>query len=105
MLAKCANPSCGTQFQRFNEGKLFRLATPHKREEYFWLCGPCSATHVLAADSGGKPQLKPKPKTGLRAEDKGSISTDWPAETKTGDVAQHVRRGGRHLARHGARGA
>ena len=66
MLAKCANPSCATSFLRFNEGKLFRLATPQGEEEYFWLCGPCSAAHTLVADSGGKPLLKTKPKAKQR---------------------------------------
>lgn len=101
MLAKCANPSCGARFHRFNEGKLFRFATHSKEGEYFWLCGQCAAAHVLVPDSSGKPQLKPKPKAGLRAEILNPTSADWMTKHASGDVAQHVMRRGRHRSRQG----
>jgi len=100
MLAKCANPSCTTRFHRFNEGKLFRLATPDRQEKYFWLCGLCSASHVLVSDENGKPHLRPKPKAESHAKNEGSASADGATGQRSGDVAQHVRPRGRHRTRH-----
>ena len=66
MLAKCANPLCCCTFKRLREGKLIRVDKSsaidlhpgggHKSPgsarltEYYWLCGPCSATFNLAFD-------------------------------------------------------
>lgn len=62
MFSKCANPSCGTEFD-YRQGQFFRF---YKRPvddgqpdnthsvEHFWLCGPCSETYCLEqARSGG----------------------------------------------------
>jgi hypothetical protein len=96
MVAKCANPSCAARFHRFNEGRLFRLATPQRHEEYFWLCGPCSATHILVADEDGKPHLRPKPEAESHAKKEGSASAGGATGKTSGYVAIHVRRRGRH---------
>jgi len=68
MLSKCANPECSTPFHYLREGKLFQIdvngtditpAGPRlvdkrlpRRIEYFWLCGPCSASLTLVLQTG-----------------------------------------------------
>jgi hypothetical protein len=51
MLSKCANPECGTAFDDYRQGKLFRFSirdsnvgTVHK---HFWLCPRCSSLYSL----------------------------------------------------------
>lgn len=60
MLAKCVNPSCDNRFKHLREGRLLRVerrTSPSRRKssasretEYYWLCGPCSASLNLAFD-------------------------------------------------------
>jgi hypothetical protein len=57
MLSKCLNPACSTPFRYFRDGKIFNLETVsgsrnERRREYFWLCGPCSATMKVALRDG-----------------------------------------------------
>jgi hypothetical protein len=95
MLAKCANPSCPTRFHRFNEGKLFRLSTSDRKEEYFWLCGKCSATNTLVVDVNGQPQVKLTSDAGLLAQNSGSASQAY-SERFFHSAALHAKRGSRH---------
>ena len=70
MLDKCSNPGCLRTFHYFGEGRLYCKPcdcahAPQGRElslwpdcptprEFFWLCGNCSQTLVLAFDGSGK---------------------------------------------------
>lgn len=61
MLARCTNTLCSAGFRYLHEGKLFRLeidptvrSSKGKREEYFWLCSPCSAAMTLRLCQDGK---------------------------------------------------
>ncbi len=69
LLSKCANPSCTTAFNYFNEGKLFefdldpvsgiclhplKVKRPAPSRELFWLCGPCSANFTLQVREHGE---------------------------------------------------
>ncbi len=69
MLSKCANPSCTTSFNYFNEGKLFefdvdpvsgtclhplKVKRPASNRELFWLCGRCAATYTLQVRERGE---------------------------------------------------
>ena len=77
MIAKCANPSCGTEFRYFRGGKLYLLETkpimsmsvlpPPETEfresglrggEYFWLCEDCAKLMMIAPDGCGHPLIK-----------------------------------------------
>jgi hypothetical protein len=64
MLSKCLNPACSTPFRYFRDGKIFNLETVsgsrnERRREYFWLCGPCSATMKVALRDGA-PVVEPR---------------------------------------------
>lgn len=64
MLAKCANPNCGTPLVYLREGKIFMVESQRpqlelldrnkpkaaNRVEHFWLCGPCSNKMTLTYD-------------------------------------------------------
>ncbi len=65
MLAKCANPVCGTPFRHLNEGKLFQVEGEHIPEvgrfslrqrhhyvERYWLCDSCAAHLTLTVEKG-----------------------------------------------------
>jgi hypothetical protein len=55
MFSKCANPSCGAEFD-YRQGRFYRF---HKRPlddgrpanthsvQHFWLCGKCCETYCL----------------------------------------------------------
>ena len=77
MLSKCANPDCDTPFHYLRDGKLYQIDTasagehgnahfpdepkrPHKIE-YFWLCGPCSASMTLTFHPGKGVVTSPLP--------------------------------------------
>ncbi len=72
MLAKCANPSCTTEFKYFRHGRLFEFnllknscydsLPPQKnaKRELFWLCHDCSRNLTLECDGG---QVTPVPRT------------------------------------------
>jgi hypothetical protein len=63
MVSKCANPSCPTPFNYFNQGRLFEFDvdriqkscrdpaksgfTDSRTRELFWLCGPCCLVMTL----------------------------------------------------------
>jgi len=61
MFSKCANPSCGAEFD-YRQGRFYRF---HKRPlddgqpanthsvQHFWLCGKCSETYRLEYTQGG----------------------------------------------------
>jgi hypothetical protein len=52
MVSQCANPECSCELHYLRDGKiyLFDLSAQcgGRRREYFWLCGKCSKTMVLA---------------------------------------------------------
>jgi hypothetical protein len=65
MLAKCANPACGTPFHHLNDGKLFQVEgeslpevgrfSLRKRRHYierYWLCDACAAHLTLTFEKG-----------------------------------------------------
>jgi len=66
MLAKCANPACGTPFRHLNQGKLFQvegeesverrpLVSLRRRRHYverYWLCDACAARFTLTFEEG-----------------------------------------------------
>jgi len=52
MVAKCANPSCGTPFRYLSDGRLFRFETAVGKQEYFWLCADCAPKMSLKAEWG-----------------------------------------------------
>jgi hypothetical protein len=69
LLSKCANPSCQTAFNYFNEGKLFefdidpvsgtclhplKVKKPAATREMFWLCGRCAASLTLQVHDQGE---------------------------------------------------
>ena len=58
MLAKCANPGCGTPFLYLKEGRLFHLPVRQSENgagepsvEHFWLCDACAA-HLIVRTEG-----------------------------------------------------
>jgi hypothetical protein len=71
MIAKCANPSCGTFFRYLRGGKLFLLERPPivpksgpptpeeqfrdpgSHDEYFWLCEKCAKIMTIASEESG----------------------------------------------------
>jgi hypothetical protein len=71
MIAKCANPSCGTFFRYLRSGKLFLLErsaiVPRSgppapegqfrnrgsHDEYFWLCEDCAKIMTISSEEGG----------------------------------------------------
>ena len=71
MLAKCANPECGTRFRYLNEGVIYLAEWPDegdvcdlndwdrplnramRRQEMFWLCNSCNRRLTLMMDDGG----------------------------------------------------
>lgn len=75
MLSKCANPTCGSTFHYFREGKLYQfeinLSTeddlnpqqgvrkPVRKVEHFWLCGRCAASMSLALEGQRKVVVVP----------------------------------------------
>jgi hypothetical protein len=66
MMSKCANPNCPSVFRYLRDGKLFQVpagtaarvsgkktAEQPKmptRDEFFWLCGPCSKELTIHVD-------------------------------------------------------
>lgn len=76
MLDKCANPGCWKTFHSLGQGRLFLKVcdcayVPRGREmslwpdcpnplEYFWLCGNCAHTLVVAFDPAGRPVVRPR---------------------------------------------
>ena len=66
MLAKCANPACGTPFRHLHEGKLFQVESENSPEaghrfslrkrrpyiERYWLCDKCAAGFTLTFEKG-----------------------------------------------------
>jgi hypothetical protein len=77
MIAKCANPSCGTEFRYLRGGKVYLLETkpimsisvppPPETEfresglrsgEYFWLCEDCAKLMTIAPDGSGHALIK-----------------------------------------------
>ena len=104
MVAKCANPSCAKQFHRFNEGKLFRFVGPARKEEYFWVCGACSATNTLMVDHKGKPVVEPISTIDVQVENSGSAPPAIPAERPVYNIRLHATRGDRYGMRRGRRG-
>lgn len=88
MVAKCANPVCGTPFRYFRGGRLFLIdgsranvlgEEPIHRKartpEYFWLCEQCCSTMAIDLDNNGRASVYrisnilrsgPQQKIGLR---------------------------------------
>ena len=76
MLDKCSNPGCLKTFRYFGEGRIYCKACscqhgPSAGEpwswpdcptprEFFWLCGNCSQTLVLAFDRSGRVAVRPR---------------------------------------------
>ena len=66
MVSKCANPTCGTDFKYFSEGRIYEFAigeegacsttteAPAKgfKRELFWLCQNCAQAFTLECASG-----------------------------------------------------
>ena len=68
MLAKCANPDCGSRFRYLNEGTVYLAEWPREgdtcelgdgdgpssrrmsRREMFWLCTACNLRLTLISD-------------------------------------------------------
>lgn len=84
MLAKCANPACGTSFRQLNQGKLFQVEGENppesgrfslrKRRHYlerYWLCDECAGVFTLAFEKGRGivpvPLAKPRPAVPVRS--------------------------------------
>jgi hypothetical protein len=61
MVSKCANPSCGTDFKYFSEGRIYEFAVADEgvcrpaaeapargaKRELFWLCKDCAQQFTL----------------------------------------------------------
>jgi hypothetical protein len=76
MLDKCCNPGCLKTFRYFGEGRVYckTCACLHGASagepwswpdcptprEFFWLCGQCSQTLVLAFDRSGRVEVRPR---------------------------------------------
>lgn len=67
MVAKCANPVCGTPLHYFRGGRLFLIDGSRanvlgeepvhrtaRTPEYFWLCEQCCATMAIDLDNDGR---------------------------------------------------
>jgi hypothetical protein len=66
MVARCANPSCSTEFKYFREGRLYEFTagedgswkslaeSPGKlaRRELFWLCQHCAQAFTMSCEDG-----------------------------------------------------
>jgi len=52
MVSQCANPDCKRKLRYLRDGKIYlfdlHTVTGGTRLEYFWLCGECSKTMILA---------------------------------------------------------
>jgi hypothetical protein len=77
MVAKCANPSCGTFFRYLRSGKLFLLERPPivptsgpptpeaqfrnrgSHDEYFWLCEKCAKIMTITSEESGAAMIVP----------------------------------------------
>jgi hypothetical protein len=66
MVSKCANPSCGTDFKYFRDGRIYEFSvggegacktaveSPGKgaKRELFWLCQDCAQQFTLQCSDG-----------------------------------------------------
>ncbi len=57
MVANCANPMCGRQFQQLSQGRLFLLPPVgylvERLSDYcYWLCPECSAHFAMIRHDG-----------------------------------------------------
>jgi len=73
MLSKCANPRCSNRFLYFRDGKLFRWeglqivdhplkkdpSKPHRKVEFFWLCGDCARHMIVVFKPGAGVSVRP----------------------------------------------
>ena len=52
MISQCANPDCKRKLRYLRDGRIYlfelHTVTGGTRLEYFWLCGECSKTMILA---------------------------------------------------------
>jgi hypothetical protein len=66
MVSKCANPSCGTEFKYFRDGRIYEFAVGDEgawktltevqardsKRELFWLCQDCAQQFMLECAGG-----------------------------------------------------
>lgn len=70
MVDYCANPNCGKPLHYLREGTVFLFEVskidPDETDarssslEHYWLCGRCSATHLLERTTDGEVRFVPR---------------------------------------------